>query len=488
LAVCCLAQFMVVLDISIVNVALPAMRRSLHLSASGQQWVVNAYTLAFAGLLLFGGRAADLFGRKRVFQFGLILFTLASLLGGFAQNGTMILVARAVQGLGGAVLAPATLSLLMVSFTEPGERTRAMGLWGATAAGGGAVGAVLGGVLTDLVSWRWVLFVNVPLGVLLFLASTAVLAESKGQISRIRDLDLPGTITVTGGMVVLAYAIVGTESRPWGSATTLGLLASGIVLLAAFLGIEAVSPNPLVPLGILRGRSLAVGNAIAFTTGAAMFGMFFFVSLYLQQVLGFSPLTAGLSFLPVTVGIIAGAQIGTRIVAKVGLRWLAFTGTVMFAAGLAWLSRMSADGSFPGDVLGPSILMGVGLGAVMPSMVLAAISGVPPQQSGLASGLVNTSRQVGAALGLAVLSTIATHRSDVLSRAGRSAGEAVTGGYERALLVAAVVAVAGAVLSLLLPVRPMQAPAPAPAPDTAPAEAKVAEAELVAAEAVSEVG
>jgi EmrB/QacA subfamily drug resistance transporter len=486
LAVCCLAQFMVVLDISIVNVALPAMRTSLHLSVSGLQWVVNAYTLAFAGLLLFGGRAADLFGRKRVFQFGLALFTLASLLGGFAQNGTMILVARGVQGLGGAVLAPATLTLLMTSFTDPAERTRAMGLWGATAAGGGAVGAVLGGVLTDLVSWRWVLFVNVPIGVALFLASTAVLVESKGQISRIRDLDIPGTLTVTGGLVALAYGIVGTETRAWTSPVTLAWVGGGAVLLAVFLAVEAVSPAPLVPLGIFRRRALSTGNALAFVTGAAMFGMFFFISLYLQQVLGFSPLTAGLSFLPVTVGIIIGAQIGTRTVAKVGLRWLAFTGTIFFAAGLAWLSRLSPDGSFLGNVFGPSILMGLGLGAIMPSMVLAAISGVPPQQSGLASGLVNTSRQIGAALGLAVLTTIATHRSDALARAGETAGAAATSGYARALLIASAIALVGALLALLLPVRPAPASAPA-AGGPATTDADGPEAELLALEAASEI-
>jgi len=482
LAICCVAQFMVVLDISIVNVALPAMRKSLHLSVSGQQWVVNAYTLAFAGLLLFGGRAADLFGRKRVFQTGLVLFTLSSLLGGFARNGTTIIVARSLQGLGGAILAPATLSLLMIAFTDPKERTRAMGVWGATAAGGGAVGSVLGGLLTDLASWRWVLFVNVPLGVALFVASTVALAESKGQISRIRDLDIPGTISVTAGMVALAYGIVGTESRPWGSAETIAWIGAGVALLLVFLAIERFSPNPLVPLSIFRGRLLATGNMIAFAVGGAMFGMFFFVSLYLQQVLDYSPLSAGLAFLPMTIGIIIGAQVGTRNVARFGLRWMAMLGLLMFAGGQAWLSRISPDGSFMANIFGPSVILGVGIGVVMPSMVLAAVSGVPPHQSGLASGLVNTSRQVGAALGLAVLSTIATHRTDTLTHAGRTAGVALTSGYSRGLLVSAVIAAVGAALTLLLPVRPSAGPrpaAPAPRPQD---EATVAAGEpLVAA-------
>ncbi|WP_423748039.1 MFS transporter [Frankia canadensis] len=481
LAVCCLAQFMVVLDISIVNVALPAMQDDLHMSSGGLQWVINAYTLAFAGLLLFGGRAADLFGRRRVFILGLGLFTLASLVGGLAQNEGQIIAARAVQGLGGAVLAPATLSLLMTSFTEGRERTRAFGAWGATAASGGAFGTVLGGVLTDVADWRWVLFVNVPIGVVLVAAARAVLTESRGQVSRLRDLDVPGTLTVTGGLVLLVYAIVRTETDSWTSATTLGMLAAAVVLLGVFVAIEATSASPLVPLGIFRYPGIAVANLIAAFLGAGMFAVFFFLTLYLQRVHDFSPLRAGLSMLPMPIMIIIASQLVTRIIGRIGPRPIIGAGAALGSGGLFWLSAITVDGTYWGEVFGPAVLMGFGMGCTMVAMVSAATSGVPMRMAGLASGLVNTGRQIGAAVGLAAVTTLATHRTEDRSRAGVPHLEALTSGYSFGLFVAACVLVLGVPAALLLPRRrpaaaAVEVPVPAvPADDATVVVAAVAD-------------
>ncbi|MCL9760110.1 MFS transporter [Frankia sp. AiPa1] len=451
LAVCCLAQFMVVLDISIVNVALPSMQDDLGMSAGGLQWVVNAYTLAFAGLLLFGGRAADLFGRRRVFIFGLTLFTLASLGGGFAQNEVQLVIARAVQGLGGAVLAPATLSLLMTSFAEGRARTRALGAWGATAASGGAFGTVLGGVLTDVANWRWVLFVNVPIGILLIVAARAALVESRGQISRLRDLDVPGTLTVTGGLVLLVYAIVRTENSSWTSATTLGMLAGGVVLIGVFLAIEATTANPLVPLRIFRYPGLAAANSIAAVLGAGMFAVLFFLTLYLQRVQGYSPLRAGLAILPMPISIIIASQAVTRLIGRLGPRPIIITGVVIGAAGQFWMTGISAGGSYWAEVFGPIALMALGVGTVMVAMVTAATTGVPLHMAGLASGLVNTGRQIGAAVGLAVVTALAENRTEHQTHQGVALPRALTSGYSFGLLIAACVFAVGLPIALLLP-------------------------------------
>ncbi|MCK9877260.1 MFS transporter [Frankia sp. Ag45/Mut15] len=453
LAVCCLAQFMVVLDISIVNIALPSMQDDLGMSAGGLQWVINAYTLAFAGLLLFGGRAADLFGRRRVFIFGLAVFTLASLGGGFAQTEVQLIIARAAQGLGGAVLAPATLSLLMTSFAEGRERTRALGAWGATAASGGAFGTVLGGVLTDVADWRWVLFVNVPIGVVLIGAARMVLVESRGQISRLRDLDMPGTVAVTGGLVLVVYAIVRTESTSWTSPLTLGMLVGGLVLLGGFVAIEATSANPLVPLGIFRFPGIAVANMIAAVLGAGMFAVLFFLTLYLQRVQGFSPLRAGIAMLPMPVSIIVASQVVTRLIGRTGPRPLVVVGVVIGAAGQFWMTGISAGSSYWVDVFGPIALMALGVGTVMVAMVTAATSGVPMHMAGLASGLINTGRQIGAAVGLAVVTTLAENRTSSRVSQGVALPDALTSGYSLGLLIAACVFVVGLPLALLLPRR-----------------------------------
>ncbi|CAI7980686.1 MFS transporter, DHA2 family, methylenomycin A resistance protein [Frankia sp. Hr75.2] len=451
LAVCCFAQFMVVLDVSIVNVALPSMQTELDLSSSGLQWVVNAYTLAFAGLLLFGGRAADLFGRRRVFISGLVLFTAASLAGGLAENQVMLIVARAVQGLGGAVLAPATLSILMTSFPDPRERVRALGMWGATAAGGGAMGALAGGVLTEIADWRWVLFVNVPIGLVLLVGARAALVESRGQARGVRDLDIPGTVTVTAGLTALVYGIVRTESSSWGSPVTIGWLVAAAVLLTAFLIIESRTENPLVPLGIFRRKALRYANTIGIVMGSIMFGLFFFLTLYLQQVKGHGPLEAGLALVPMPIMIIVGSQVSSRTVGRFGPRPLIIGASVIVASSVCWLSALSAHGSYWSEVFGPLTLLGFGMGINMVAVTTAATAGVPPQLAGLASGLLNTARQIGAAVGLAVLAIVADTHTDSELAAGADRADALTSGYSLGFLVCAALMFGAAALAVFMP-------------------------------------
>jgi EmrB/QacA subfamily drug resistance transporter len=429
---------MVVLDVSIVNVALPKMRADLGLSATGQQWIINAYTLTFAGFLMMGGRAADLFGRRRSFVFGLGLFTLSSLLGGLAQNGGELIAARTVQGIGGAILAPATLSLITTTFTEADERRRALGAWSATAASGSAAGVLAGGVLTNLLDWRWVLFVNVPIGAALIAAALAALTESRAE--QRSSLDIAGAITVTGGLALLVYGIVSTNTRAWGSPATIMTLAGAAALLAAFVAIESrVAANPLVPLGIFRRRSVAAANGIAMTIGAALFGLFFFLSLFLQQVNGYSPLKAGVAFLPAALSTMAGAMVGTRIVTRLGTRRQLVVGPLMAAGGLVWLTQLSAGDGYLAHVAGPLVLAGIGLGLSFVPMTIAATTDVPVQQAGLASGLINTSRQVGGAVGLAVMATVA------------SGASAPTAGYDRAFWISGIALAIGAMLAFALP-------------------------------------
>jgi EmrB/QacA subfamily drug resistance transporter len=470
LAVCCVAQFMVVLDVSIVNVALPQMRHDLGLSVTDQQWVVNAYTLTFAGFLMLGGRAADLFGRRRVFMVGLALFTAFSLIGGLAQSGEWLIAARAAQGIGGAILAPATLSLLTSKFTDPNARRKALGAWSATAASGAAVGVLLGGVLTDVLDWRWVLFVNVPIGAALLVVSGLALAESRAEGPR-RRLDLPGAVSVTAGLAILVYGIVSTNVHPWGSARTVVTLAVGLALLVFFGLFEArIAKDPLVPLGVFRRRSLSAANGVAVTIGISLFGMYFFLSLYLQQVAGYSPLRGGLAFLPAGLSTLVGAVIGTRLVATIGPRRQLLLGPLMAAAGLFWMTTLAVGDSYLGHIFVPLLLVGVGLGLSFVPMTIAATTGVPAHQAGLASALINTTRQMGGAVGLAVMATVA---ASVASHHGAGAGAvaaALTNGYDRAFLIAAISLVIGAGVALLLP-RPAPATAPATAHDTTPVPA-----------------
>jgi EmrB/QacA subfamily drug resistance transporter len=466
LAVCCLAQFMVVLDISIVNVALPQMKAGLRLSPGGEQWVINAYTLTFAGLLMLGGRAADLFGRRRVFLLGVGLFTLFSLIGGLAQDGAWLITARALQGSAGAVLAPATLSLLTTTFTAPAERRRAVGAWSATAASGAAIGVLVGGILTSLLDWRWVLFVNVPVGLVLLAGAAWALTESRAGDTAGR-LDVPGAVTVTAGMALIVYAIVGTSTHPRGSARTISILAAGIVMLGAFALIEArLARHPLVPLGVFRRRSLTVANGVSLAFGASIFSLFFFLSLYLQQVNGYTPLRAGLAFLPVGLAILSAALPAARVVARIGARRQLVIGLLLAAAGLAWMTRLApGDGYWPGVFL-PGLLAGAGFGLSLAPMTIAATAGLPPQQAGLASGLLNTTRQVGGAIGLAATATLAA-AVHPHSAAPHVVAAALATGYDRAFAISAAVLAAGALAALLLPGRLGMAQRLAPASERA---------------------
>jgi EmrB/QacA subfamily drug resistance transporter len=469
LALVCLAQFMVVLDISIVNVALPSIQRELHFSSSSLQWVVNAYTLTFAGFLLLGGRAADLFGRRRVFLVGLTMFTAASFVGGLAQTQGMLIGARALQGLGGAVLAPATLTILTTSFAEGPARARALGVWSAVAAAGASAGALLGGILTDLISWRWILFVNVPVGVLAIVAARAFLPESRADVEH-RRLDVAGAVTVTAGLLALVFAIVRSQTHSWGSSQVLLPLAGAIALLGAFALIEGrLSTSPLVPFRIFRSRALAGGNAFLMLFFAAAFGAWYFETLYMQRVLGYTPLQAGLAFLPQTLLIAVGAQYTARLVIKFGARRPLLVGTVLSTLGLAWLSRITPASTFGADLLGPYLLIGVGFGLSITPVVIAATSGVPREDAGLASGLLNTSRTVGAAIGLASLATIAANRTAALlgGETHTSAAAALTAGYARAfeigvVLMLAAIVVAALTIPSLRGAPPMEVPTSAP--------------------------
>ncbi len=350
LVIACMAQFMVVLDITVVNIALPSIQTGLNFSSANLQWVVNGYTLIFGGFLLLGGRAADLMGRKRLFVAGVILFSAASLLNGLAQSSGMLIVGRGLQGLGGALVSPAALAIITTTFTESGERTKALGIWSAIAASGSAVGLLMGGVLTDIASWRWVFFVNVPIGVVTIVLAARYIVESRVEGVR-RSYDLAGAATVTGGLVVIVFAIVKAQSFGWGSARTLGLFAAGIVLLAAFVAIESRSEAPLMRLSIFRVRSLAVGDAALLLVGSAMFGMFYFASLYVQQILGYSPLKAGLAFLPVTAGIMIGAGAAQQLIKRFGVRNVAAAGTTLAALGLLVLTQLPVHGSYAGNLL-----------------------------------------------------------------------------------------------------------------------------------------
>jgi EmrB/QacA subfamily drug resistance transporter len=456
LALVCLAQFMVVLDVSIVNVALPSIRQELHFSQAGLQWVVNAYAIAFAGFLLLGGRAADLYGRRRVFLLGMGLFTVASLAGGLAQNQGTLIAARVAQGLGGAVLSPATLTILTTTFPEGPQRSRALGMWSAVAGAGGATGSLVGGVLTDLVSWRWILFINVPIGVLGVVAALALLGETRDQRAA-RSLDALGAALVTGGLMALAYGIVGTSEHPWTSTRTLATLALAVALLAWFVYHEArVARHPLMPLGLFRSRSVSGANLVMLCLGGGFFAFWFFLSLYMQNVLGYSPLESGLAFVPMALAIVVGAQVGSRLVPRVGTRPMLIVGPAVAAVSVLWLSRITADGTYLSALLGPSVLGPLGIGLAFTPIAFAATSGVPREQAGLASGLLNTTRQVGGAIGLAALATIATDRTAALLPAASTAS-ALTSGYARAFAASAVILFLAAAAAFLLPARPHQA-------------------------------
>ena len=461
LVLCCLAQFMVVLDVSIVNVALPSISSDLRFAPAELQWVVNAYTLAFAGFLLLGGRAADLLGRREVFAAGLALFGLASLAGGLAQDEWTLVAARAAQGLGGAFVTPATLSILTIGFPEGPERNRALGLWGAMGAVGGASGALIGGVLIEALSWRWILFVNVPIATVAALAALHVVRTGAPDRAARHAFDLTGALAVTSGLVVLTYGIVGTEQHGWASARTLALLAIGLALLLVFLAVERRAAAPLVPLRIFRSRPVSGANLVVFCLGGAVFAMWYFVSLYLQEVLGFSPLEAGLSLVVMPITIALCTQAAIRLTGRLGPGPVLAGGMTLIGVGMLLLSRIEADGTWAADVLVPALITSAGIGFSFVPVTIAATSGVRRAEAGLASGLVNTSRQMGGSLGLALLATLATQRTaDVAAHLSRA--EALTQGFSRALAGGGAIALTGAVIGAAVLVR---------APRVRPAEA-----------------
>src|SRR4051812_21230686 len=452
---------MVILDVSIVNVALPSIRRDLGFTAANLQWVVNAYTLTFAGFLLLGGRAADLLGRRRVFIAGLLLFAGASLLGGLSTSQGMLIGARAAQGLGGAVVAPATLSIIATTFAEGAERNRALAFWGAMGGAGGAAGALLGGVLTDLLGWEWIFFVNVPIGVGAAIAAQRFVEEGRLDVEGRRTFDLAGAVTVTAGLVLLCYGIVRTDVKGWGSAETLGAMAAGLALIGVFLVIEGrLSKRPLMPLDVWRSRTLAGANVVVFFLGASIFAMWYFVSLYLQLVLGYTPIEAGLAFLPMTIAIIVGSTLAGRSAVRIGAGRLLTFGMGLAAIGMLLFARVPVGGSYLSDVFAPAIIVAVGLGLSFVPVTISAVAGVEPRQAGLARGLVNPARQVGGSLGLAILATLATSRALEVG----TGPAALVAGYHRAFEVGAGFAAVGAVAAgtLLWKVRrPASAQQPA---------------------------
>src|SRR4051812_25662766 len=463
LVLCCAAQFMVILDVSIVNVALPSIRNDLGFSATNLQWVVNAYTLTFAGFLLLGGRAADLLGRRRVFIAGLLLFAGASLVGGLSTSQEMLIGARALQGLGGAGGAPATLSILTTTFADGAERNKALAYWGAMGAAGGATGALLGGILTDFLGWEWILFVNVPIGVGAALAAYRLVDEGRLDTQGRRYFDVAGATPVTPGLVLLCYGIVRTDVKGWGSPEVLVPMLLGVGLLGIFLLIEGrLSKRPLMPLSVFRSRTLSGANVVVFFLGASMFAMWYFVSLYLQQVLGYSPLKAGFAFLPMPLAIMVGSALAGRNVIRIGAGRLLTAGMSLAAVGMLLYARLPVDGTYFADVLGPSLLVAFGIGLSFVPVTIAAMAGVPHQQAGLASGVVNTSRQVGGSLGLAILATVATEHTKALG----GGVDAVVAGFHRAFLLDAGFAAAGALCAATLLWR-VRRPAPQPAAETA---------------------
>jgi EmrB/QacA subfamily drug resistance transporter len=456
LVLVCMAQFMVILDATIVNVALPSIQADLAMSDADLQWIVNAYTLVFGGFLLLGGRAGDLVGRKRIFLVGVVIFSVASLLNGLATSSEMLIVCRGLQGLGGALIAPAALSIITTTFEEGPARNKAMSVWAAIAVGGAAAGLLLGGILVDAFSWPWIFFVNVPVGIAVFVAALMYVPESK-DVRAHKAFDVAGAVTVTAGLVILVYAIVKAQEKGWASAHTIVVGGAALLLLAAFLVIERRSIEPLVRLSIFRVRTIRAANVAMFFVAAGLFAMFFFNTLYVQRVLGYSPLEAGLAFLPFTAGVIVGAGLSQGLVAKVGARELPLIGMTMAIAGMLLFTRLQPDGDYVTDLLPGIILASIGMGLTFVPVTLIATSGIPGEDAGLASGLFNTSQQVGGALGLAILSTLAVNATDdTLADVGAAEptpdqqAQALVDGFHVAYLGSAVLIAVAAVLLLLL--------------------------------------
>jgi EmrB/QacA subfamily drug resistance transporter len=447
LVVLALAQFMVVLDVTIVNVALPAIQGALHFSADGLQWVVNAYTLAFGGLLLLGGRASDLLGRRLMFLVGLTLFAVASLAGGFAPSAGLLIAARTIQGIGGALLSPAALALVTVTFPAGRERNIALGVWGALAGIGGTLGVVAGGVLVDSLGWEWIFFVNVPVAALTLIATPLFVRESRGTTSQ--GFDIAGAVLGTAGLLALVGGVIRTDAAGWGSAQVLGLFAGAVVLLGAFVAVEANTKDPLVPLRLFRTRGLGVSAIALALNGGSFLGMFFLSALFLQQVHGDSALDAGAHFVPMGIAAIVSAVAGSQLVTRVGTRTAYIAGSAIGIVGLLLLSRAGADAGYAADLLPGFVVFGLGLPLVGVSNQIAAVADVPHADAGAASGIITAAFQVGGALGLAFVSTAATSRvTDALS-SGAARPDALASGFDRGLLIATALAVVNLVVGVL---------------------------------------
>ncbi|HSS73179.1 MAG TPA: MFS transporter [Gaiellaceae bacterium] len=450
LALLCSAYFMVILDVSIVNVALPSIQKDLHFSQGDLQWVLSAYALTFGGFLLLGGRAADLLGRRRVFMAGVALFTAASLACGLSNSEGMLIAARAVQGLGAAILSPAALSIISTTFAEGSERNKALGIWGAMGGSGAAVGVLMGGVLTKWLGWEWIFFVNIPVGVTVLLLVRSVVRESRAEHA-VRQYDALGAVLITSALVLLVYALTRANVNGWGSAETIGVLAVSAVLHIAFVVVEQRSKAPLVPLGIFaRLRTLTGANVVAFLLGGLTFAMFFMLSLYMQQVLGMSALQAGAGYLAVALTAIVSAGVAQATVTKIGIKPAMMFGLALMTLGNVWFTQVSADGSYAVDLLPGFFAIGIGLGFSFVPVSIAALAGVAPQEAGLASGLFNTSQQIGGALGVALFSTVSTNRTQHLLAEGESRAQALTSGFSLSFWVAVGFGVAALLAALLM--------------------------------------
>jgi EmrB/QacA subfamily drug resistance transporter len=467
LYVLCLASLMIVLDVTIVGVALPSIKDDLGFSDTSLAWVVNAYLLTYGGFLLLGGRLGDLYGNRRLFLIGISLFTVASLACGLATSQGFLVVARGVQGLGGAIASAVSLSLMVNLFTEPRERAKAMGIFGFVASGGGSIGVLLGGIITDVISWHWIFLVNFPIGVAVVLLSTRLLPETRA--ASFMRLDVAGAVTVTAALMTAVYAIVNANQKGWTSLQTLGLLGVALAIFAVFLLIEVRVRSPLVPLALFKLRNLATADVVGVLWAGAMFAWFFLTALYMQLVLGYSPLEIGLAFLPGNL-IMGALSIGlsAKLVMRYGFRLPLATGLGLAGLGLLWLARAPVDGGYVVDIVPSMVLLGLGAGMAFNPVLLAAMSDVEPQESGLASGIVNTSFMMGGALGLAVLASVAASRTSNLLDAGHSEAVALTSGYHAAFLIGAIFAVGAALIGGLL-LRNQEMPAHEEVPAAEPA-------------------
>jgi len=448
LALLCAVQFMVVLDIAIVNVALPSIQTDLGFSQENLQWVISAYALLFGGFLLLGGRAADLLGRRRLFIIGTVVFTVASLLAGFAWSEGALIGARALQGLGAAIITPAGLSILTTTFAEGRERNAALGAWGGVGAFGAVAGVLLGGVLTDALSWEWIFYVNVPVGAAALLLAPVLLRESRDL--KVRSFDAPGAVLVTGGLVALVFAITQAHEYGWSSATTIGIFTAAAVLLGGFLAWEARAAEPLMPFSIFRLRTVSGANVAGLILGTAVFAMFLMLTLYMQQVLGYSAMRTGVAYLAVAGTAIVWSGVAAQLVNRVGVKPVLITGMASLTAGLVYFTQVSVGGSYIGDLLPGFLLIAIGLGFSFVPISIAALAGVQPAEAGLASGLINTSQQVGGALGVAVLSTIATSATSDAVSSGTAVPFALTDGFQAAFIAAAGIAIVGVLAAIVL--------------------------------------